>query len=133
MCECLEQRGWSGATPSVSAILPVQAESAQVPLFAPAVLSSGVTVRTGEDHIPQLVPLSTLLPGGVTQFFSDIFSSCAYFSNKGSVIAFTCSTAENYLSKFFLVLFGVTKLHSRGMNTRCLKKNKSCSFPVFGI
>ena len=36
--------------------------------------------------------LSTLLPGGVSQFLFDIFSSSAYFSNKGSVIAFTSST-----------------------------------------
>ena len=57
--------GWSGATPFVSAILPVQSESARVPLFAPALLSGGATVRTGEGHIPQLVSLCTLLPGGV--------------------------------------------------------------------
>ena len=59
---------WSGATPSVSAILPVQSESARVPLFAPAPLSGGATVRTGEGHIPQLVSLCALLPGGVSQF-----------------------------------------------------------------
>ena len=92
MCGCLELGGWSGATPSVSAILPLQSESARVPLFAPTFLSGGAMVRTGEGHIPQLVPLSTLLPGGVSQFLFDIFSSSAYFSNKGSVIAFTCST-----------------------------------------
>ena len=92
VCGYLERGGWSGATPSVSAILPVQSESAWVPLFAPALLSSGAMVRTGEGHIPQLVLLSTLLPGGVSQFLFDIFSSSAYFSNKGSVIAFTCST-----------------------------------------
>ena len=70
MCGCLErgEGGWSGATPSVSAILAVQSESARIPLFAPALLSSGATVRTGEGHIPQLIPLSTLLPGGVSQF-----------------------------------------------------------------
>ena len=43
--------GWSGATPFVSAILPVQSESARVPLFAPALLSGGTTVRTGEGHV----------------------------------------------------------------------------------
>ena len=71
--------GWSGATPSVSAIPPVQSESARVPLFAPALLSIVATVRTGEGHIPQLVPFFTLLPGGVSQFLFDIFSSSAYF------------------------------------------------------
>jgi len=86
--------GWSGAPPSVSAILAVQSESARIPLFAPVLLSSGATVRTGEGHIPQLVPLSTLLPGRVSQFLSDIFSSSAYFSNIGSVTAFTCSTVS---------------------------------------
>ena len=100
MCGCLELGGWSGATPSVSAILPVQSESARVPLFAPTFLSGGTTVRTGEGHIPQLVPLSTLLPGGVSQFLFDIFSSSAYFSNKGSVIAFTCSTVGQILYSF---------------------------------
>ena len=35
-------------------------------LFAPALLSGGATVRTGEGHIPQPVPFSTLLPGGVS-------------------------------------------------------------------
>ena len=69
MCGCLERGGgWSGATLSVSAILPVQSESARVPLFAPALLSIVATVRTGEGHIPQLVPFFTLLPGGVSQF-----------------------------------------------------------------
>ena len=68
MCECLERGGWSGATPSVSAILPVHSESARVPLFAPALLLGGATVRTGEGHIPQLVSLCALLPGGVSQF-----------------------------------------------------------------
>jgi len=34
--------------------------------FAPALLSGGATVRTGEGHIPQPVPFSTLLPGGVS-------------------------------------------------------------------
>ena len=43
--------GWSGATPSVSTIPPVQSESARVPLFAPALLSGGTTVRTGEGHV----------------------------------------------------------------------------------
>ena len=61
MCGYLERVGWSGATPSVSAILPVQSESVRVPLFAPALLSGGTTVRTGEGHVPQLV-------GGVSQF-----------------------------------------------------------------
>ena len=60
--------------------------------FSPILLSGDATVRMGEGHIPQLVPLSTLLPGGVSQFLSDIFSSSACFSNTGSVIAFTCST-----------------------------------------
>ena len=50
--------------------------------------------QTGEGHIPQLVPLSTLLPGGVSQFLSDIFSSSAFFTNIGSVIAFTCPTVS---------------------------------------
>ena len=91
-CAGAWSQGWSGATPSVSAILPVQTESARVPLFAPVLLFGGTTVRTGEGLILQLVPFSTLLPGGVSQFLLDIFSSSAYFSNKGSVIAFTCST-----------------------------------------
>ena len=64
MCGYLERGGWSGATPSVSAILPVQSESAWVPLFAPALLSSGATVRTGEGHIPQLVSLHTVTGRG---------------------------------------------------------------------
>ena len=51
VCECLERGGWSGATPFVSAILPVQSESARVPLFAPALLSGSTTVRTGEGHV----------------------------------------------------------------------------------
>ena len=51
VCECLERGGWSGATPFVSAILPVQSGSARVPLFAPALLSGGTTVRTGEGHV----------------------------------------------------------------------------------
>ena len=54
LCECVSASNgggwWSGATPSVSAILPVQSESARVPLFAPALLSGGTTVRTGEGH-----------------------------------------------------------------------------------
>jgi len=87
-----EAGGWAAATPSVSAVLPMQSESVRVTFFAPALLSSGATVRTGEGHIPQFVPLSTLLPGGMSQFLFDIFSSSAYFSNKGSVIAFTSST-----------------------------------------
>ena len=89
LCECVGAwnggGGWSGATPSVSAILPVQSESARVPLFAPALLS-------GDATVPQLASLYTLLPGGVSQFLFDIFSSSAYISNKGSVIAFICST-----------------------------------------
>ena len=116
MCGCLELGGWSGATPSVSAILPVQSESAWVPLFAPALLSSGAMVRTGEGHIPQLVLLSTLLPGGVSQFLFDIFSSSAYFSNKSSDIAFTCSTGCNLLSLYlswinFINLLGKKSLY----------------------
>ena len=59
------QGAWSGATPSVSTIFPVQSESPWVPLF-PALLSSSATVQTGEGHIPQLVPFSKLLPGGVS-------------------------------------------------------------------
>lgn len=54
-------------------------------------------VRTGEGHIPQLVPFSQLLPGGgggVDPFF-DIFSYCASFSNEGSVVASACSTSYN--------------------------------------
>ena len=34
--------------------------------FAPALLSSGATVRTGEGHTPQLVPFSKLLSGGMS-------------------------------------------------------------------
>ena len=37
-------------------------------LFAPTLLSSGATVRMGEEHIPQLVSLCALLAGGVSQF-----------------------------------------------------------------
>ena len=62
--------------------------------FCPCRALQWCDVRTEEGHIPQLVPLSTLLPGGVSQFLSDIFSSSAYFSNIGSVIAFTCSTVS---------------------------------------
>ena len=54
LCECVSAwngGGWSGATPFVSAILPVQSESARVPLFAPALLSGGTTVRPGEGYI----------------------------------------------------------------------------------
>ena len=55
--------GVSGATPSVSAILLVQSESARVPLFAPAPLSGGATVQMGEGHIPQLVSLHSYQEG----------------------------------------------------------------------
>ena len=71
LCEYVSARnggGWSGATPSISAILSVQSESVRVTLFAPTLLSGGATVRTGEGHIPQLVSLCALLPGGVSQF-----------------------------------------------------------------
>ena len=61
-----EAGGWSAATPSVSAVLPMQSESVRVTFFAPALLSSGATVRTGEGHIPKLVQFSKLLPGGVS-------------------------------------------------------------------
>ena len=101
--------GWSGATPSVSAILAVQSESARIPLFAPALLSSGATVRTGEGHIPQFVPLSTLLLGGVSQFLFYIFSSSAYFSNKGSVIAFTCSTHAHAIIYIYVLYISIKK------------------------
>ena len=34
--------------------------------FSPALLSGGAMVRIGEGHIPQLVPFSRLLLGGVS-------------------------------------------------------------------
>ena len=53
LCECVS--AWNGGVvwshPFVSAILSVQSESARVPLFVPALLSGGTTVRTGEGHI----------------------------------------------------------------------------------
>jgi len=62
---------WSGAGSGLEPPLPspryfLCGLSLRESLFAPAVLSGGATVQTVEGHIPQPVPFSTLLPGGVS-------------------------------------------------------------------